>query len=178
MKNIIFIAPPAAGKGTMSEMVEDKYNIPHISTGALLREVSTQDNELGREVKGLNDSGQFVDDNLMIKLIEQRISQSDCDNGFILDGFPRTVYQAGEYDKLLEKLNKDLGVVILLEISKEEAMKRITGRLSCSKCNKIYNIHNPEMTPKKENICDECGSELTTRADDNEETFEKRFNTY
>ena len=178
MKNIIFIAPPAAGKGTISEMIEDKYKIPHISTGALLREFSNRNDELGKEVKTVINSGGLVNGELMIKLIKQRITQQDCYNGFILDGFPRNVPQAELYDELLQKLNKDLGMVILLEINKETAMKRIVGRVSCPKCNKVYNTTSPEMAPKQTNKCDECGSELITRTDDNEETFNKRFSTY
>ena len=174
MRSLIFIAPPAAGKGTQSEIISKKYNIPSISTGDLLRDASKTDNN----IKEILVKGLLVDDETVLKLLKNRLNESDCNNGYILDGFPRNVEQAIAYEKILNELNKDLGVVILLEVDKELAKRRITGRLNCPKCKAVFNKLNEEMKPKQEGICDHCGETLVTRSDDNEETFEQRFQTY
>lgn len=178
MKNIIFLAPPAAGKGTLSEMLVDKYGYGHISTGDLLREEIKNQTEIGKQAEDLMKQGKFVSDDVIIKLISNRITKPDCENGYILDGFPRTLVQAEKYDELLKELGKDLGVVIYINIDKEMAMKRACSRITCPKCGKIYNKYSNEMKPKVEGICDDCGVELTQRSDDSEETFIKRFDEY
>lgn len=178
MKSIIFIAPPAAGKGTQSKLVSEKYNIPHISTGDLLRSVIESGSDLGKNIKAEIDKGHFVSDELILELLKQRLSQDDCTNGYILDGFPRNLNQAKEYDKLLESLNKELGYVILLGLDKETAKKRIVGRLSCKNCGTVYNELIEDTMPKNIGMCDKCNIELSKRNDDNEETFEERFDTY
>ena len=178
MKNIIFLAPPAAGKGTLSEMFVEKYGYGHISTGDLLREEVSAGTELGKEAEGLMKAGKYVPDELILKLIENRISKPDCENGYILDGFPRTKVQAEKYDELLENLGKDLGVVIYIDINKETAMKRACSRITCPKCGRIFNKYATELKPKVDGICDDCGVSLTQRADDSEETFIKRFDEY
>ena len=178
MKNIIFIAPPAAGKGTVSARVCDKYNIPHISTGDLLRDEIKNSTKLGLEIKDAMARGEFVSDEVITKLLKKRLSNKDCKKGYILDGYPRNVNQAIVYDKLLEELDFDLGKVILLDIDKDVAMQRALSRLVCSKCGLSYNLLNKELSPVKEGICDSCGSPLKSRSDDNEETFINRFNTY
>lgn len=178
MKNIIFLAPPAAGKGTLSEMLVDKYGYGHISTGDLLREEIKNQTEIGKQAEDLMKQGKFVSDDVIIELISNRITKPDCENGYILDGFPRTLVQAEKYDELLKKLGKDLGVVIYINIDKEMAMKRACSRITCPKCGKIYNKYSNEMKPKVEGICDDCGVELTQRSDDSEETFIKRFDEY
>ena len=178
MKNIIFLAPPAAGKGTLSEMFVEKYGYGHISTGDLLREEVSAGTELGKEAEGLMKAGKYVPDELILKLIENRISKPDCENGYILDGFPRTKVQAEKYDELLEHLGKDLGVVIYIDINKETAMKRACSRITCPKCGRIFNKYATELKPKVDGICDDCGVSLTQRADDSEETFIKRFDEY
>ena len=178
MKNIIFLAPPAAGKGTLSEMFVEKYGYGHISTGDLLREEVSAGTELGNEAEGLMKAGKYVPDELILKLIENRISKPDCENGYILDGFPRTKVQAEKYDELLENLGKDLGVVIYIDINKETAMKRACSRITCPKCGRIFNKYATELKPKVDGICDDCGVSLTQRADDSEETFIKRFDEY
>lgn len=178
MKNIIFLAPPAAGKGTLSEMFVEKYGYGHISTGDLLREEVSAGTELGKEAEGLMKAGKYVPDELILKLIENRISKPDCENGYILDGFPRTKVQAEKYDELLENLGKDLGVVIYIDINKETAMKRACSRITCPKCGRIFNKYAAELKPKVDGICDDCGVSLTQRADDSEETFIKRFDEY
>ena len=128
MKSLIFIAPPAAGKGTQSEIISKKYNIPSISTGDLLRDARNQDNEIGRIIREKQDKGLLVDDEIVLNLLKNRLNESDCANGYILDGFPRNTSQAIAYEKILNELNKELGIVILLEAPKELLMKRITGR--------------------------------------------------
>ena len=178
MKNIIFLAPPAAGKGTLSEMLVEKYGYGHISTGDLLREEVKEGTDLGKEAEGLMKAGKYVPDELIIKLIEKRIQKPDCENGYILDGFPRTKVQAEKYDELLKELGKDLGIVIYIDITKDMAIKRACSRMSCPKCGKIYNKYSKEMKPKVEWVCDVCGVDLTQRADDTEEVFVKRFDEY
>ena len=175
MQDIILIAPPAAGKGTQAKLLSSKYQIPHISTGDLLR-VAT--GELGDIVKKTMESGALVSDDLVLKLLEERISKEDCQNGIILDGFPRNVSQAESYMKLLEKLNRPLGYVIYLDASKEVTQKRIVGRLSCPTCGAVYNDQIDDNKPKKFGTCDICNGPLTKRSDDNLETFLKRYQTY
>ncbi|MEG1792677.1 MAG: adenylate kinase [Bacilli bacterium] len=178
MKSIIFIAPPAAGKGTQAVMLSSKFNIPHISTGDILRNASSEETERGKYIKNLISNGKFVDDNIMLELIKERLQNCDCDNGYILDGFPRSLEQAQQYEEILKELSKELGFVIVLDIDKEVAKNRIVGRISCSKCGSVFNENIKEANPKVTGICDKCGSKLTKRSDDNEETFVKRFDTY
>jgi len=178
MKSIILIAAPAAGKGTEAALLKEQYNIPHISTGDILREKSKEDSELGRDINYKINNGIFVSDELIIEILKDRISKEDCKNGYILDGFPRNVAQAEAYSTMLEELGKDLGVVVVLDIDKKLAASRIAGRISCPECKEVFNTNNPEMQPKEEGICDKCGSKLVKRADDNEETYIDRYNTY
>ena len=178
MKSLIFIAPPAAGKGTQSEIISKKYNIPSISTGDLLRDARNQDNEIGRIIREKQDKGLLVDDEIVLNLLKNRLNESDCANGYILDGFPRNTSQAIAYEKILNELNKELGIVILLEAPKVLLMKRITGRISCPKGKAVYNSLSDHMKPVKEGICNNCGTSLVRRSDDNEETFNQRFQTY
>lgn len=178
MKNIIFLAPPATGKGTLSEMLTEKYGYGHISTGDLLREEIKNKTEIGKQAESLMKEGKFVSDDVIVKLISNRITKDDCKNGYILDGFPRTKVQALKYDELLESLGKDLGIVIYIDIDKDMAIRRACSRITCPKCGRIYNKYSEEMKPKTEGICDDCGESLVQRADDNEETFTKRFEEY
>ena len=173
--NIILIAPPAGGKGTQSELICSKYNIAHISTGDLLRKEVANGNT---ELKSIMDAGMLVKDEIIFDLIRKYISSPECANGYLLDGFPRNVSQAIEYDKILEELGKDIGYVIELDIDKDLAAKRISGRRSCPKCGATYNIYFDGMKPNKEGICNNCGESLTQRDDDNEETYITRYNTY
>ena len=178
MKNIIFIAPPAAGKGTQSKLVSEEYNIPHISTGDLLRAEASKDTELGRTIKKDMESGNLVTDDVITTLLKNRITSSDCLKGFILDGYPRNINQAKIYNNLLDELGYDKGVVIFFDIDKERALKRTLSRVICSNCGSSYNLLVDELKPKKEGICDRCGHELNTRSDDTEEVFIHRFDTY
>ena len=178
MKNIMFIAPPAAGKGTQAELVVEKYHIPHISTGDILREIAKEDSEIGQYVYETLASGKLVKDEITYQLIEERLSQEDCNNGYILDGYPRNIEQAKIYEELLTKLNKDLGVVIFLDIPRQVALDRVLSRIVCPGCGTSYNLVEESLKPKKEGICDKCGVDLKVRSDDNSETFANRFDTY
>ncbi len=178
MKNIIFIAPPAAGKGTQSSLIEEKYNLPHISTGDILREVSKEDSEIGSYLRETLSSGSLVKDEIMYDLIENRLSKEDCNNGYILDGFPRNVEQAKKYDEILKRLNQELGYVIVLEIDEKILEKRITGRRICEKCGAVYNLNAASQQPKIESTCDQCGGRLQQRNDDNVESFKNRYQQY
>lgn len=173
--NIILIAPPAAGKGTQSELICNKYDIKHISTGDLIRTVINSNDEKSIELKKTIGQGKLVSDEFVLDLIKDEIKDG---NSYIFDGFPRTVNQAKLFDELLEKLNEKIDYVIYLDINKEMASKRILGRLSCSNCGKVYNDQIEESMPKINGICDDCNIELSKRNDDNEETFNKRFDTY
>lgn len=178
MQDIILIAPPAAGKGTQAKLLSSKYRIPHISTGDLLRKAISDQTELGNMVKETMENGQLVSDDIVLQLLEKRITEPDCQNGYILDGFPRTVNQAQSYLKLLEKLNRPLGDIIYLDASKEVIKTRIIGRLSCPACGAVYNDLVEDNKPKKFGTCDLCNGPLSKRSDDNEETFEKRYDAF
>lgn len=172
MKNIIFIAPPAAGKGTQSNMLKEKFGYNHISTGDMLREAINSGSEIGAEVKNIIDKGELVSDDLIIKLVKDKLT-SLKGKPFILDGFPRTLNQAESLDKILT----DDYIVIYLDLDESEAINRITGRLTCN-CGKSYNVYIDKLKPKVDGICDNCGSILIKRDDDNVESFKVRFKTF
>ena len=178
MKNLILIAAPGAGKGTLAKDLKEKYNYTHISTGDLLREAAAKGDELGKQIHEMQTKGLLVTDEIVANALKNRLMEKDCENGYILDGYPRTVKQAEMYDRILSELNKELGLVIVLDIDKELLIERITGRRLCRGCDAIYNIYNPELSPKNESICDKCGSDLYQRSDDNLESLEIRYNTY
>lgn len=178
MKSIIFIAPPAAGKGTQSAIIEKKYNLPHISTGDILREESKKDTELGRYIAEVLSNGGLVKDEITYELLTNRLSKEDCKNGYVLDGFPRNIEQAYEYDEILKNLNQELGYVIMLDISKEILEKRITGRRICQECGAVYNINSPKEKPQVESTCDKCKGRLYQRNDDNITSFNNRYELY
>ena len=173
MKNIIFIAPPAAGKGTQSNLLKDKYGYVHISTGDMLREIVSSDSELSKVVKNIIDKGNLVSDDLIFKLLKSKLN-SIKGKPFILDGFPRTLNQALFLDN---DLKIDNYIVIYLDLSKEDAIKRIDGRLTCS-CGKSYNLNDINLKPKIIDICDNCGNVLVKRNDDNLEAFKIRFDVF
>ena len=172
MKNIIFIAPPAAGKGTQSNMLKEKYGYSHISTGDMLREAISSGSKLGMDVKNIIDKGELVSDDLIIKLVKDKLASLEG-KPFILDGFPRTLNQAKALDEIL---TTDY-IVIYLDLSEDEAIKRITGRLTCN-CGKSYNINDINLKPKVEGICDNCGNKLIKRDDDNVDSFKVRYQTF
>lgn len=178
MKNIIFIAPPAAGKGTQSKLVSAEYNIPHISTGDLLREEVNSGSDLGVYLKQEMDKGNLISDETITTLLKNRLSKGNCENGYILDGYPRNVTQAKIYENLLKELNKDLGSVIFLDIDKSLALERTLSRIVCPNCGASYNLNIEALKPIKEGICDKCNNTLKIRSDDNKETFLNRFDAY
>ena len=149
----MFIAPPAAGKGTQAEMVVEKYGIPHISTGDILRDISKEDSEIGKYVYETLANGELVKDEITYQLIEDRLGKDDCKNGYIIDGFPRNIAQAHEYDKILKNLNYEVGNVIFINVDKKTLEKRITGRRICENCKTIYNINDEKSSPKVESVC-------------------------
>lgn len=176
MKNIILIAVPAAGKGTLSELLVEKYGYIHISTGDLLREASKEKSELGEKIATMLKNGELVSDEIVFELLENKLKV--VDKPYILDGFPRTINQAYKYDELITKLNKSLGIVVVLNCDYDILKNRIVGRWLCKECGSIYNTLTGVNTPKEENICDKCGGELYKRSDDNEESFKTRYETY
>lgn len=171
MKNIIFIAPPAAGKGTQSTRLCNEFGFEHISTGDLLREEVKNGNS---ELQKIMESGSLVSDEIILSILNNKLQKS----GYILDGFPRNLNQAIALDKMLENINSKIDYVIYLSLDKETAKKRIVGRISCPNCGSVYNTMIDGMNSKNENVCDMCSSILIKRKDDNEETFNKRFETY
>lgn len=176
MKNIIFIAPPAAGKGTQSDKLVQKYGYNHISTGDLLREEVATGSELGNRINEIMVSGGLVDDSIVTELLKKELSKND--NGFILDGYPRNISQANNLDNLLKELHKKIDVVLYLDMDIKTAMERALGRLVCSKCGKSYHKTNELLKSKIDGICDDCDSPLISRSDDNEVTFTSRFESY
>lgn len=178
MKSIILLAAPAAGKGTQAQILTERLDIPHISTGDLLRESVSSGSKIGNELKEIMESGKLVSDDLVIDLLKTRITKGDCSNGYILDGFPRNINQAIAYDQMLKETSKEIGYVFLLDVDYDTAMKRSLGRLSCPNCKAVYNDMILESNPMVDNICDICGSSLEKRIDDNEETFKNRYQTY
>ena len=178
MKNIIFIAPPASGKGTQSAILEKKYNLIHISTGNLLRQEALKDTELGRYISEVLASGGLVKNEIAYDIVYKRLKESDCQNGYVLDGYPRNIEQAYDYDKILKELNQVLGYVIVLDIKEETLEKRVTGRRVCENCKAVYNINSETEKPKVESICDKCGGRLYQRNDDNVTSFKHRYNLY
>lgn len=175
MKNIIFISPPAAGKGTQSILLEKEYGYVHISTGDMLRSAVRSGSELGCKVKALVDRGLLVDDDIVLDLIREKLSELDG-KSFILDGVPRTIYQAGVLDDILEENNIDY-IVVFLAITEDMAIERAVSRITCG-CGRTYNLRVAELMPKVAGICDDCGKALVVRKDDNADDFRKRFREY
>jgi adenylate kinase len=175
MKAIIFLGPPGAGKGTHAKEISSILNIPHISTGDIFRDAIKNQTELGMKVKEFLDSGKLVPDELVWEVVKDRLNAEDCKNGFILDGFPRTILQAELLDKYLKEKNADLKV-IYLDASDDLVIKRLSSRRVCKNCGAIYNLIS--MPPKKEGICDICGGELYQRSDDYPDVIKKRLETY
>ncbi|MDD5085216.1 MAG: adenylate kinase [Candidatus Omnitrophica bacterium] len=173
---LVLLGPPGAGKGTQAEVLSRSRNIPAISTGDILRERIRDGSEIGREAKKYVESGSLVPDAVVIKMVRERLACDDARRGFILDGFPRTVAQAEALDKVLRELRITLDAVLYFETSTAVIVERLTGRRVCPKCRRNYHIRN--IPPKKDNICDDCSSELIQRKDDTEETIRRRLRVY
>ncbi len=178
MQNIILIAPPAAGKGTYAKLIEETYHLPHISTGDLLRKESTKDTPTSRHLKEIMSAGRLVSDDIITSILSDRLKQDDCQNGYILDGYPRNIEQAKAYEEMLGTLNKDLGIVIYIDIDEQDAKERVLGRVVCPQCGASFNTIIKAFSPKENNHCNYCKHELVSRVDDTEETFHKRFCEY
>lgn len=172
--NLILMGLPGAGKGTQAEKISEKYNIPHISTGDMFRLAIKEGTDLGKKAKEFMDQGDLVPDEVTIGIVEERLSKDDCQNGFLLDGFPRTIAQAEALQTLLTDMNEDIDYVLHVDVPKEQLVKRLTGRRICPTCGATYHVmYNP---PKEEGICDKDGTELIQRKDDTPETVETRLN--
>lgn len=170
------MGPAGAGKGTMSDLILKEYDIPHISTGDMLRDNVRNNTELGNLAKSYMDAGNLVPDDVIIAMVEKRLQEDDCQKGYLLDGFPRTLVQAEAFEKIENKIGKPVECVIALEVGFDTLVERITGRRICPKCGAIYHIHNKPS--RVEGICDVCGSELTQRKDDTVEQLTVRMDGY
>ena len=173
---IIMLGAPGAGKGTQAKMIADKYGIPHISTGDIFRANIKNGTELGKKAKGYMDQGLLVPDELVVDLVADRIVQDDCKNGFVLDGFPRTIPQAEALDEALKKLGTSIDYALNIEVPDDNIVTRMSGRRACVSCGATY--HLVHIPPKKEGICDRCGAALILRDDDKPETVKKRLAVY
>ena len=176
MLNIVLLGPPGAGKGTQAELIVKKYGIPQISTGDIFRANIKNGTELGKKAKEYMDKGELVPDELVVDLVKDRLEQDDCKNGFMLDGFPRTVFQAEELTKIMEAKSLSINYVLNIEVAPEKLIDRIAGRRVCKSCGATYNVNTKPTA--KEGVCDACGGEVYQRADDNRETVENRINVY
>ncbi len=173
---IILLGAPGSGKGTQAKLLVEKYAIPQISTGDLLRAAVAAGTDLGKQAKVIMEQGQLVPDELVLGMIKERLAEDDAKNGFILDGFPRNLAQAEALDKLLVELSASLEGAILFDVDFDLLVQRITGRRSCGSCGQVFNVYF--SPPAKDGVCDKCGGELTHRADDNEETIRSRLDVY
>jgi len=173
---LILLGPPGAGKGTQAKMLKEKFQIPQISTGDILRQAVKDNTELGARAKTVMDAGQLVPDNIVMGLIKERIRQEDCKTGFILDGFPRNITQAEKLSETLQDMNLAIDNVIDLEVDEGEVVERLTGRSTCSECGAMF--HQVSRPPKIDEVCDDCGGKLEQRPDDNKETIEERLKVY
>ena len=173
---IIMLGAPGAGKGTQAKMIADKYQIPHISTGDIFRANIKNGTELGKEAKKYMDQGLLVPDELTVKILLDRVAQPDCANGYVLDGFPRTIPQAEVLDKALTELNDKIDYAINVDVPDENIVKRMSGSRACVACGATYHIEH--IPPKKEGVCDKCGEPLILRDDDKPETVLNRLKVY
>ncbi len=173
---LVLLGAPGAGKGTQAKKLTEKYTIPQISTGDILRKAVADGTPLGKEAKSYMDKGELVPDSVVIGLVKERIVRDDCKNGYILDGFPRNTSQAEVLDKVLADMNAPLDTALSVDVEKNDLMKRLTGRRTCKGCQQMYNVHF--SPPKKEEVCDKCGGELYQRDDDREETIKNRLDIY
>jgi adenylate kinase len=173
---LVLLGAPGAGKGTQAKKLIEKYGMPQISTGDLLRAAVSAGTPLGKEAKSYMDKGELVPDSVVLGMVEERLKQDDCKKGYILDGFPRNTAQAEALDKMLASLNMSLTAALSVDVPLEDLMKRLTGRRTCKACGQMYNIYF--KAPAKEGVCDKCSGELFQRDDDKEATIKKRLEVY
>jgi adenylate kinase len=177
--NIVLFGAPGSGKGTQAERLRDRFSLKHISTGDLLRDAVARRTELGKKVESIMAAGELVSDDIVLQLIKEAVGDVKADrglNGWMLDGYPRTVGQAEMLDKLLSESNEAIDGIVVLEVDRDAIIERLSARRSCPECKAVYNVLN--MPPKKEGICDNCGSELVHRKDDQPETIANRLDVY
>ena len=173
---IVMLGAPGAGKGTQAKMIAEEYKIPHVSTGDIFRANVKSGTELGIEAKKYMDQGLLVPDELTVRILLDRVAKEDCAGGYVLDGFPRTIPQAEVLDEALGRLGEKIDYAIDVEVPDENIVKRMSGRRACLKCGATYHVEH--VPPKKEGICDDCGSELVLRDDDKAETVSNRLKIY
>ncbi len=173
---LVLVGPPGAGKGTQASRISARYQIPHVATGEILRENVRNETELGQKAKGYMDKGELVPDELIIDMVRERLAEAYSDNGFVLDGFPRTVAQAQALEQVLDELDQALDVVVRMAISEDEVLRRITGRRVCQDCGAVYHVEADP--PEQEGVCDQCGGDLVQREDDTEQIVRDRLSGY
>lgn len=173
---IIMLGAPGAGKGTQAKMIAEKYSVPHISTGDIFRANIKEGTELGMEAKKYMDQGQLVPDELTVKILLDRVAKDDCKNGYVLDGFPRTIPQAEVLENALKEIHDQIDFAINVDVPDENIVRRMGGRRACLACGATYHVEH--IPPKKEGICDVCGQELVLRDDDKTETVKNRLDVY
>ena len=173
---IVLLGPPGAGKGTQAKLLQEHFDIPQISTGDILRRAAKEGSTFGKRAKKYMDRGELVPDSVILDIVEERLSADDCQKGFLLDGFPRTVVQAEAFQTMLDRQNQVLDGAVSLRVPRQKLVARLSGRRTCRQCGAMYHVRfNP---PKKEGVCDQCGGDLYQRADDREETIEARMEIY
>jgi adenylate kinase len=173
---LVLLGAPGAGKGTQAKKLVDKYSIPQISTGDILRQAVADGTPLGLEAKAVMDRGELVPDSMVLGLVRDRLKRDDCRKGYILDGFPRNTAQAEALDTMLSTMASPLTVALSIDVENSDLMKRMTGRRTCKNCKQVYNVYFSK--PKKDDTCDKCGGALFQRDDDKEETIRKRLDVY
>ncbi len=173
---LVLLGAPGAGKGTQAKKLVDKYSIPQISTGDILRQAVADETPLGVEAKAVMDRGELVPDSMVLGLVWERLKRDDCKKGYILDGFPRNTAQAEALDKMLSTMASPLTVAVSIDVDKNDLTKRMSGRRTCKSCRQVYNVYFSQ--PKKDGTCDKCGGALFQRDDDKEETIRKRLDVY
>ncbi len=174
--NLILLGPPGAGKGTQAAAIIERFGVPHISTGDMLRAAVAKGTEVGKKAKAIMEAGELVPDEVVCQIVRERLAEPDCANGFLLDGFPRTVAQAEALDQILADAGKALDKVICYEVPDDVVVERLSGRRMCRQCNANY--HVKFLPPKQDGVCDKCGGELYQRDDDKEETIRERLSVY
>ena len=176
MIRIVLLGPPGSGKGTQAGELQKRWGIPHIASGDLLRALVRDDTQLGRRARPYMDRGELVPDDLILDMMADGLSQPDAQEGYVLDGFPRTVAQAEALEQRLKEIGRELEAVIYLRVPEEEILRRLSGRRTCPVCNAVYHVDT--MPPKKEGICDECSAELIRRDDESPDVIRKRLQVY